>query len=177
MDENNTPAMTSQRPYLIRALWEWINDNGLTPHLLVDANYGGVRVPPHTINDGRVVLNIADRAVAHLQMGNDDIAFSARFAGVTHAVIVPVGAVLAVYARENGQGMALPPDADDDGLADGATVHSVDDAAVEESASTGKSSVVRIVEQAETEGDGDDGDNPTPPTPSTGGRAHLRVIK
>lgn len=107
----DVPAMTSHRPYLLRALYEWIADNGLTPHLLVDATLPGVRVPAHAVKDGRIVLNIAERAVGHLQMDNDDVRFSARFGGVSHAVIVPIDAVLAVYARENGQGMELPPDA------------------------------------------------------------------
>lgn len=101
-------GMTSHRPYLLRALWEWIADNGMTPHLLVDATQPGVRVPPHTIKDGKVVLNIADRAVARLEMGNDVVSFTARFAGASHPVQVPVPAILAIYARETGQGMALP---------------------------------------------------------------------
>ena len=89
-------SLTSHRPYLLRALYEWISDNGMTPHLLVDATRPGVRVPAHTVNDGKVVLNIAARAVAHLSMDNDAVAFTARFAGVSHAVIVPVSAVLAI---------------------------------------------------------------------------------
>src|SRR3546814_18452723 len=104
------PAMTSHRPYLLRALYEWIADNGMTPHVLVDATQAGVRVPPHTVKDGRVVLNIADRAVARLEMDNDSIRFTARFGGVSHPVTVPISAVLAIYARETGQGMALPAD-------------------------------------------------------------------
>ncbi len=110
MTEAPAPRMTSHRPYLLRALYEWIADNGMTPHLLVDATRPGVRVPPHTVKDGKVVLNIAARAVAHLDMDNDAVAFTARFGGVSHAVIVPVDAVLAIYARETGQGMALPDD-------------------------------------------------------------------
>ena len=102
--------MTSHRPYLLRALYEWIADNGMTPHVLVDATQPGVRVPPHTVKDGRVVLNIADRAVARLEMDNDSIRFTARFGGVSHPVTVPISAVLAIYARETGQGMALPDD-------------------------------------------------------------------
>jgi stringent starvation protein B len=108
-------AMTSHRPYLLRALYEWIADNGMTPHLLVDANHSGVQVPAHAINDGTVVLNIAARAVATLEMGNDAVSFTARFGGVSYPVVVPVAAVLAIYARETGQGMALP----DDGVATG----------------------------------------------------------
>ncbi len=111
----DAPRMSSHRPYLLRALYEWISDNDMTPHLLVDATQPGVRVPAHTINDGKVVLNIAARAVAHLDMDNDAVAFTARFGGVSHAVIVPVGAVLAIYARETGQGMALPPEEDTPG--------------------------------------------------------------
>ncbi|MDQ3494939.1 MAG: ClpXP protease specificity-enhancing factor [Pseudomonadota bacterium] len=103
-------AMTSHRPYLLRALYEWIADNGMTPHVLVDAQAPGVRVPVHTVKDGRVVLNIADRAVARLEMDNDSVRFTARFGGVSQAVVVPIPAVLAIYARETGQGMALPED-------------------------------------------------------------------
>ena len=105
---DDTPRMTSHRPYLLRALYEWIADNDMTPHLLVDATRPGVRVPSHVVNDGKVVLNIAARAVGHLDMDNDTVAFTARFGGVSQAVIVPVEAVLAIYARETGQGMALP---------------------------------------------------------------------
>lgn len=110
MSDALPPAMTSHRPYLLRALWEWIADNGMTPHLLVDATQPDVRVPPHTVKDGRVVLNIADRAVARLEMGNDAVSFTARFGGVSQVVSVPIAAILAIYARETGQGMALPED-------------------------------------------------------------------
>lgn len=110
MSDPQTSSMTSHRPYLLRALWEWIADNGMTPHLLVDATAAGVRVPPHTVKEGRVVLNIADRAVAKLEMGNDAVTFTARFGGVSHPVYVPIAAILAIYARETGQGMALPED-------------------------------------------------------------------
>lgn len=102
--------MTSHRPYLLRALYEWIADNGMTPHILVDAQQPGVRVPPHTVKEGRVVLNIAERAVAKLELDNESVRFTARFGGVSHPVHVPVSAVMAIYARETGQGMALPED-------------------------------------------------------------------
>ncbi|MUV15539.1 ClpXP protease specificity-enhancing factor [Noviluteimonas gilva] len=104
------PSMTSHRPYLLRALNEWIADNGMTPHLLVDATRSGVQVPPQAVSDGKVVLNIAERAVARLLIDNDAVTFTARFGGVSHPVIVPIHAVLAIYARETGQGMALPDD-------------------------------------------------------------------
>ncbi len=102
--------MTSNRPYLIRAIHEWINDNGMTPFLLVDAGTPGVRVPPAVIKDGKVLLNIADQAVGQLHLGNEDISFQARFSGVGQTVLVPVAAVQAIYAKETGQGMMLPPD-------------------------------------------------------------------
>ncbi|WP_257388580.1 ClpXP protease specificity-enhancing factor [Tahibacter caeni] len=100
--------MSSNRPYLVRAIHEWISDNNLTPYLLVDAAWPGVVVPPQAAKDGRVVLNIAPRAVAGLELGKDWIRFNARFGGVSHRVEVPVGAVLAIYAQENGQGMMFP---------------------------------------------------------------------
>ena len=102
--------MTSHRPYLLRALYQWIADNGMTPHVLVDAGQPGVQVPPHTVKEGRVVLNIAERAVARLEMDNESVRFTARFGGVSYPVQVPIAAVLAIYARETGQGMALPED-------------------------------------------------------------------
>lgn len=110
MAEPQMPAMTSHRPYLLRALYEWIADNGMTPHVLVDATMPGVQVPAHVVKDGRVVLNIADRAVAKLEMDNASVRFTARFGGVSQTVRVPISAVLAIYARETGQGMALPED-------------------------------------------------------------------
>ena len=110
MTQSPPPAMTSQRPYLMRAIYEWIVDNGMTPHVLVNARAPGVRVPAHTVKDGQVVLNIADRAVSRLEMGNDALRFSARFGGVSQSVVVPLHAVIAIYARETGQGMALPDD-------------------------------------------------------------------
>lgn len=103
--------MTSNRPYLLRAVHEWICDNGLTPHIVVDAGKPGVQVPPQAISDGRIVLNLAPRAVAHLEIGNDAITFVARFGGVSQTVNVPIAAVQAIYARENGQGMLLAEDA------------------------------------------------------------------
>lgn len=102
--------MTSNRPYLLRALYEWISDNGLTPYLLVDANADRVRVPPGAAKDGKVVLNIAARAVTQFEIGNDDVRFLARFGGISQPVHVPMAAVLAVYAQENGQGMMFSAD-------------------------------------------------------------------
>ena len=100
--------MTSNRPYLIRALYAWLVDNGLTPYLLVDATHKQVMVPNEYVDGGRIVLNINPKAVSNLEMGNDWISFSARFSGASQEVMLPPGAVLGIYAKENGQGMLFP---------------------------------------------------------------------
>lgn len=99
--------MTSSRPYLIRAIYEWIVDNQLTPHLLVDAAED-VTVPRDYVENGRIVLNVAPMAVSALQMGNEEISFSARFGGRPMNICIPIPRVQAIYARENGQGMMFP---------------------------------------------------------------------
>jgi stringent starvation protein B len=112
--------MKSSRPYLVRALYEWILDNACTPYLLVDATVAGVEVPQQYVKNGQIVLNVAPGAVAGINMSNDDIRFRGRFSGVAIDVFVPIGAVLGIYARENGQGMvfepeqAPPPSSDDE---------------------------------------------------------------
>lgn len=102
--------MTSSRPYLVRAMYQWIVDNGMTPHLLVNAESEGCMVPAGHINEGKIVLNIAPMAVQGLTLGDDDVTFSARFGGQAESIQVPVPAILAVYARENGQGMMFSDD-------------------------------------------------------------------
>ncbi|MDE1893007.1 MAG: ClpXP protease specificity-enhancing factor [Pseudomonadota bacterium] len=102
--------MSSNRPYLLRAIYDWISDNNLTPYILVDAGFAGVRVPPQVVKNGQVVLNLAMRAVVNLDMGNEWISFQARFSGVSQSIQIPVAAVLALYAQENGQGMMFPAD-------------------------------------------------------------------
>jgi stringent starvation protein B len=97
--------MTSSRPYLIRALYQWIVDNGVTPYILVDAAFDGVDVPSQYIQDNKIVLNIAPMAVRSLTLGDGEITFNARFSGQPTDIYVPTEAVLAIYARENGQGM------------------------------------------------------------------------
>lgn len=97
--------MKPSRPYLIRAINEWIIDNGYTPYLLINADYPGVEVPRQFVDEGKIVLNINPTAVAGLELGNDYIMFSARFQGRAWEIIVPLPAVLAIYAQENGRGM------------------------------------------------------------------------
>ncbi|GAB2997925.1 stringent starvation protein B [Arenimonas maotaiensis] len=148
----DAPRMSSNRPYLLRALYEWINDNDLTPYILVDARQPDVQVPASAVKDGKVVLNIAMRAVEALDLGNDGLSFKARFGGVSQFLYVPVAAVIAIYAHETGQGMMLPPD-------EGAS-EDVDAVSAEQAAA-----------DAEAEEAGDDR---TPPPPKGG---HLRIVK
>lgn len=102
--------MGSNKPYLLRALFEWIVDNQCTPHLLVAAHLPNVRVPEGFVEDGQMVLNIAPSAVRNFTMSNEAVSFEARFSGMPHSIYVPVYAIAAIYARENGQGMAFELD-------------------------------------------------------------------
>ena len=114
--------MTPVRPYLIRAIHGWLVDNGLTPHLLADTTIPGVSVPTQYVEDNRILLNISPSATHGLLLGDDAVSFSARFGGNPYQVRVPVNAVVAVYARENGKGMVFQdeetPGPDDNGGAE-----------------------------------------------------------
>ena len=110
----NAP-LKPRRPYLLRALHEWISDSGETPHIVVDAAGEGVTVPRQYVKDGKIVLNVSFSATQALKLGNDAVSFEARFGGVSFAVQVPVRSILGIYARETGQGMIFPEgDADPD---------------------------------------------------------------
>jgi stringent starvation protein B len=140
-------SQRSRRPYLIRAIYDWATDNGFTPHLLVAADVEGVNVPREYVQEGRITLNISPMAVQSLDLHADPIWFSARFGGRACEVLVPVGAVLAVFARENGEGIVFgdieaPPPKD---AKPTPPVHD----------------------------DGAGGDKPR----ASGGRGHLRVVK
>lgn len=105
--------MTSNRPYLLRALNQWIIDNAMTPYLVVDGEVEGVSVPESAIQQGKIILNISPEAVRDLQLGDDWVMFSARFGGKAESISVPVNAIVAIYARENGQGMMFTSDGDE----------------------------------------------------------------
>ncbi|MCU1741605.1 MULTISPECIES: ClpXP protease specificity-enhancing factor [Pseudomonas] len=111
--------MNSSRPYLVRALYEWIVDNDCTPHILVNSEYPSVQVPQGFASDGQIVLNVSPSAVRHLHMDNEAVSFEGRFGGVPHTLFVPISAILGIYARENGQGMVFEleaPQEGDDGV-------------------------------------------------------------
>jgi len=102
--------MNSSRPYIMRALYEWIVDNDFTPYVLVDASLEGVVVPQQFVKDNQIVLNISPDAVVDLNISNQAVAFNGRFGGVATDVFVPISAVVGIYARENGQGMVFDPE-------------------------------------------------------------------
>ncbi len=105
-------SLTSNRPYLLRAIYDWLLDNQLTPQILVDATQVGVEVPKQYVKDGQILLNMGVSAVNNLLMDNTAVSFSARFSGQSMLIYVPVSAVLAIFSRENGQGMAFPNETD-----------------------------------------------------------------
>ena len=149
--------MTSTRPYLLRALHEWMLDNQLTPQLVVDAQSADVHVPRQFVqDDGRITLNVSTSAVRELDFGNDQITFSARFSGRPFQVLVPVAYVVAIVARENGAGMSFPPEAQQSAASQRPNVSSVQDA-----------NAVPPV----------DDPDPPPSRPSTPRRGHLKVVK
>lgn len=99
--------MKSNRPYLLKAFYEWIVDSDCTPYIAVDAHVSGVEVPQEFVTDGQIVLNIAPRAVSNFDMNHQSVSFSTRFSGIPIDIIVPVSAVIGIYAHENGQGMVF----------------------------------------------------------------------
>lgn len=105
--------MTPSRPYLIRAMYDWIVDNRMTPHILASTDHGQIQVPSEFVEDEKIILNIGPMAVQSLDLGQDAVRFDARFSGTSISVMIPVECVCAIYARENGQGMMFPGD---DGL-------------------------------------------------------------
>lgn len=154
--------MSPKRPYLLRAFYDWLLDNQLTPHIVVDAGYHGVLVPTEFVHDGQIVLNIAPQAVGHFEITNDEVHFSARFGGVPRQVHVPIGAVLAVYARENGTGTMFEPEP----AYDEPETH-------KPHAETKPKAVMQLVEETDEHHGNDDDKPPQPPK----GRPQLRVVK
>lgn len=102
-----TSEMSSNKPYVVKAFYDWIFDNGLTPYIVVDVNVYGVMVPMSYVNDGQIVLNVSPSAVGSIAMGIETIELSARFGGKLENMSIPYGAVVAIYAKENGAGTSL----------------------------------------------------------------------
>jgi len=162
---------TSTRPYLIRALYEWCTDNGLTPYVAVRVD-DSVQVPREYVKDGEIVLNISFDATSALQLGNDFIEFKARFGGKPREILVPVGRVIAIYARENGQGMAFPPPVDVLGGGEAPVILSA-----QPDPAPSEDRVVQLVPTDDGKKDGDGGDAPRPPPATGGARPSLKRVK
>lgn len=145
--------MTSTKPYIVRAFYDWICDNGLTPYIAVDVNVYGVMVPMAFVNDGQIVLNVAPEAVGSIALEGSEIQFTARFGGKLEHLVVPYGAISAIYAKENGAGTSLaiehPPEAED--------------------------TPQQPLSSVETDVDDGNDDDPKPTRPK--GRASLKVVK
>jgi len=121
MEDATLSSMTSNKPYLVKAFYEWISDNDLTPYIMVDVNVYGVLVPMSYVADGQIVLNVAASAVGTIALGDNAIEFSARFGGKLEHITVPYGAIGAIYAKENGAGTSFAiehPAADEDEVQD-----------------------------------------------------------
>ncbi len=145
--------LTPNRPYLLRAYYDWLMDNQLTPHVVVDAFVKGTQVPQQYVKDGQIVLNIAASAVGNLQIGNEFVEFNARFGGVPQQVLLPMASIVAIYARENGAG----------------TVFDIEDAYLIDDETEAALSVVDTAEKPA---------EPTPPSePTAKRRSHLTVVK
>ena len=144
--------MNSNQPYLFRAIYDWIIDNGATPYILVNADSPDVHVPAQSVKDGQIVLNIAPRAVSAYQADNEAVSFTARFSGVPEKIYVPMTDILAIYAAENAQGMVFSQE-------------SIEDQPLEDNTSAADLSDINTEPQPE----------PEPPKP--GGKPFLKVIK
>ncbi|MGX9251080.1 ClpXP protease specificity-enhancing factor [Pantoea ananatis] len=156
--------LTARRPYLLRAIYDWLLDNQLTPHLVVDINLPGVQVPLEYARDGQIVLNIAPRAVGNLELGNDEVSFNARFGGVPRQVNVPMAAVLAIYARENGAGTMFEPEPAYEG-------------GTQDYAENQEETVMSVIDGDRPDDASDDDNSPDDDPPPRGGRPALRVVK
>jgi stringent starvation protein B len=171
----NALESTSTRPYLIRALYEWCTDNGFTPYVavLVDES---VQVPREYVKNGEIVLNISYDATSSLKLGNDFIEFKARFAGTAREIMVPVSRVIAIYARENGQGMAFPVPVPGGAAVEDATPKASPLSSVPAAPSDAEGKVVQLV----TPDEGSVGrptDDDEPPKPPSGPRPALKRVK
>jgi len=167
----------STKPYLLRALYEWCTDNGYTPHIAVRVD-NQTRVPRQFVRDNEIVLNISFEATSQLQMGNEWVEFSARFSGKSHKIEVPIANILAIYARENGQGMAFPVEsAGGEARDSGADAVPADESAIP--------AAPRVVETSPAAADAasaktdstTEGPQPDDDGSKGGGRARLKIVK
>lgn len=173
---------TSTRPYLIRALYEWCTDNGFTPYAAVAVDES-VQVPREYVKDGEIVLNLSGDATSSLRLGNDFIEFKARFAGTARDIMVPVSRVIALYARENGQGMVFPLGSPNHLQQESSAATSLDSDSDSDSEADGTPEVgpkvVQLTSVAQDWQPDESGDAPEPPPrpPAGGPRPTLKRVK
>lgn len=164
--------MSPRRPHLLRAHYDWIIENELTPHLVVDVNIESVQVPMEYAHDGQIVLNISSRAVDNLELTPYQVLFSASFGGIPRKVRVPMAAVMAIYARENGAGMMFEPEP---AYESGASLQFAEDESEERTLTPVNEGLSLVTDETvETDISSPD-DDPEPPRPT--GRPALRVVK
>jgi stringent starvation protein B len=164
----NAQDTPSTRPYLVRALYEWCTDNGFTPYVAVQVD-DSVRVPREYVKNGEIVLNISVDATSSLKLGNEFIEFKARFAGAARDIVVPLNRVIAIYARESGQGMAFPLEGEPVAHTAAGPVSGVPDGA--HSQAEGNPVQLASVDKERH------GDDPEPPRPAGGARPALKRVK
>jgi len=170
MNQPNQPTITPKRPYLLRAFYEWIVDNGMTPHIMVDARSPQVKVPRQFVKDGSIVLNVSMTAANNLMMDNDQVTFNARFGGKAMSIWLPMWSVMAIYSRETQDGLHFPVEEYPETAAQAAP-----------EAAVPRPSLASVAGTAVTESDADSGDEsgqedePPPPKPTK--RPALRVVK
>lgn len=159
-------GMSPRRPYLLRAHYEWLLDNNMTPHLVVDVNIFGVNVPMEYAHKGQIILNITPSAVGNLELTNESVSFNARFGGVPRHVEVPMSAIIAIYGRENGAGMMFEPEPEYESGAGDSIAQSENLVLVSDTELSNEAQEITSISSS-------DDDPPTPPK----GRPTLRVIK
>ncbi|QLK88195.1 ClpXP protease specificity-enhancing factor [Arsenophonus endosymbiont of Aphis craccivora] len=159
-------GMSPRRPYLLRAHYEWLLDNNMTPHLVVDVNIFGVNVPMEYANKGQIILNITPSAVGNLELTNEIVSFNARFGGVPRHVEVPMSAIIAIYGRENGAGMMFEPEPEYEDGAGNSIAQSENLVLVSDTDLSNEAQEIKSISSSDDE----------PPMPPKG-RPTLRVIK
>ncbi|MEO8020633.1 ClpXP protease specificity-enhancing factor [Polaromonas sp.] len=176
----NALDSTSTRPYLIRALYDWCTDNGLTPYVAVAVDET-VQVPREYVKNNEIVLNISFDATSSLKLGNDFIEFKARFAGSAREIMVPIGRVIAIYARENGQGMAFPLAVSPSASFQPTPTDGEEIVAPAIELATGLASEAKVVQLVPPNNTSsardDDPEPPEPPKPQQGKRPSLKRVK
>ncbi|AXE93703.1 ClpXP protease specificity-enhancing factor [Paraburkholderia sp. DD10] len=167
----------STKPYLLRALYEWCTDNGYTPHIAVRVD-NQTRVPRQFVRDNEIVLNISFEATSQLQMGNEWVEFSARFSGKSHKIEVPIANILAIYARENGQGMAFPVEsAGGEARDSGADAVPADESAMPAAPRVVETSPAAADAASAKTDSATEGPQPDDDGSKGGGRARLKIVK